>query len=263
MPFNPEGSLRVITDGTIKFSSPDEFNDPFDCNPIVDGDSYEEKIKTDPHLRKTLCKQTGISPGKWLAHKKKFLTRIRNGFSAGQYNELTQKRLGVCCLTSNAVNPLMWAHYADSHKGFAVEFQIPTTFTPGELAADPLFDVKLLAAQPVQYVEDRPVVSAFDEVDDRVNKGFYFKSKHWQYEDEYRVLSRDLGSGIHKYQRNRVLSAVIAGCKMDNKDLGALEQAVRELNDQENTAVDFYQAEISPQKFKLVIPNHPIWSQER
>lgn len=32
LPFN-EGSLCVLTEGTVKFTSPLNFNDPFDCLP--------------------------------------------------------------------------------------------------------------------------------------------------------------------------------------------------------------------------------------
>lgn len=32
LPFD-EGSLRIITEGTIKFTLPSEVNDPFDCAP--------------------------------------------------------------------------------------------------------------------------------------------------------------------------------------------------------------------------------------
>ena len=34
LPFN-EGSLKVITEGTVKFTCPLEFNDPFDCQPVA------------------------------------------------------------------------------------------------------------------------------------------------------------------------------------------------------------------------------------
>ncbi len=35
LPFN-EGSTCIISEGTMKFSSPDEFNDPFDYSPDID-----------------------------------------------------------------------------------------------------------------------------------------------------------------------------------------------------------------------------------
>lgn len=34
LPFN-EGSLKVITEGTVKFTCPLDFNDPFDCQPVA------------------------------------------------------------------------------------------------------------------------------------------------------------------------------------------------------------------------------------
>lgn len=259
MPFDPNGSLRVITDGTIKFSNPLEFNDPFDCNPVVDGKSYEEEIKNSTALQKALCKKMGISHEDWRANENILLSRLKEGFQAGQHNKLTQEKLGVCCLTTKATNPLMWGHYADSHRGFVVEFQVPTTFKSYEKVNDPYFDIRLLAATEVIYVNQRPTLHAADPTDVRVNKGFFIKSEHWKYEEEYRVLSRDLGPGIHKFHRNRILSSVIAGCKMGEIELEQLKNAIKNVNQQEGTSIEFFHAVLSEHLFELSIPGHPIW----
>ncbi|SIS82470.1 hypothetical protein SAMN05421760_105270 [Neptunomonas antarctica] len=36
LPFDPDGALKIITESTIKFSNPLEFNDPFDCITFID-----------------------------------------------------------------------------------------------------------------------------------------------------------------------------------------------------------------------------------
>lgn len=260
MPFDPDGSLRVITDGTMKFSSPDEFNDPFDCLPDKDVDSYVRRFEKDPELKRQVRERMGLSPGDWIANRKKLVARLRNEFAQGTHDDLIRDRLGICCLTRNPVNLLMWAHYGYSHKGFVVEFSVPVHFEPHEIRQDPFFDVRVLASLPVKYTEDKPMVSALDSTDDNIEKEFYVKSKAWEYEKEYRVLSRDLGPGIHQYHRDRILSSVIAGCRMTADDRQVLQNAVDTLNSTNNTSVAIYQAEPIDRRFGLRIPGHPVWA---
>jgi hypothetical protein len=56
VPFT-ENSLKILTDGTIKFSLPSKVNDPFDCFPAhkveLDMRKYEIFIKTRPDLKQT------------------------------------------------------------------------------------------------------------------------------------------------------------------------------------------------------------------
>ncbi|MES9903809.1 MAG: hypothetical protein ABW168_14180 [Sedimenticola sp.] len=43
VPFS-EGSLSIIKEGTMKFTPPTEFNDPFDCAPDIDANEYVKHV---------------------------------------------------------------------------------------------------------------------------------------------------------------------------------------------------------------------------
>jgi hypothetical protein len=45
LPFS-DGSLKILSEGTIKFSKPSEFNDPFDCAPDHKSDNIEEFLES-------------------------------------------------------------------------------------------------------------------------------------------------------------------------------------------------------------------------
>ena len=90
---------------------------------------------------------------------------------------------------------LMWAHYADSHKGFCVEYEIPT---PDEQ------NITLLQnLMPVIYSDER--VSVLNEcladlIDPGVSEdtvgaiykyGLLTKSIDWKYQNEWRLISLD------------------------------------------------------------------------
>jgi hypothetical protein len=76
-------------------------------------------------------------------------------------------------------NLLLWAHYADGHKGFCLEFD--TSSGPFSMAAQ------------VRYANDIPSVSALD--DGWFGKGEHFvemlttKASCWAYEREWRLFS--------------------------------------------------------------------------
>lgn len=38
--------------------------------------------------------------------------------------EILNDEIGICSLSRNPLNLLMWAHYASSHTGFVVEFSV-------------------------------------------------------------------------------------------------------------------------------------------
>ena len=105
------------------------------------------------------------------------------------------KKFRVSCFTTNPFSMLMWAHYADSHKGFCIEYDIPI---PDEN------NIKLLQnLLPVIYSYER--ISVLDEcladmnsptVTDEIataiyKNGLLTKSIDWCYQNEWRLISLD------------------------------------------------------------------------
>ncbi len=75
-------------------------------------------------------------------------------------------------------NLLMWAHYADHHKGICVRYMIPHNFQ--------LIDEnneRIILLKPVIYRDKKISVKNITLED-----AFYLKSSQWGYENEYRVL---------------------------------------------------------------------------
>jgi hypothetical protein len=70
LPFD-EGSLRIIKDGTIKFTQPSKLNDPFDCSPDVDTGSIADYMKTRPDLIKRVGEVLNLSIGLYKAEPSK------------------------------------------------------------------------------------------------------------------------------------------------------------------------------------------------
>lgn len=158
-------------------------------------------------------------------------------------------------MSRKALDILMWAHYADFHRGFLVEFKIPVE-EYGQRISESYEEY--LVPQPVNYVDNRPVYKiAINDYSDSFENIYLSKSKDWSYESEERVISRSRGPGIHKYKRNEILCSVIAGIKMESKNFQLLKNDIQEINDSCGLNVDLYQAVQSVNEYKLLVPKHP------
>ncbi|MBQ2901285.1 MAG: DUF2971 domain-containing protein [Agathobacter sp.] len=94
----------------------------------------------------------------------------------------------VGCLCTSYKNRLMWSHYADSHKGFCIEYDF----------SEPEDEVLSKIPLPVFYSENRPLVPWKAVIDNSVENmeeayaeimmGLLTKDKEWEYENEWRIL---------------------------------------------------------------------------
>ena len=94
----------------------------------------------------------------------------------------------IGCLCTDFKNRLMWSHYADSHKGFCIEFD----FSGADRSAF------LNLPFPISYTESRPLIpwkAAFNnsqqniaEAAEELMLAVLTKDKAWEYENEWRIL---------------------------------------------------------------------------
>ncbi|MBC6609820.1 DUF2971 domain-containing protein [Hymenobacter sp. BT507] len=82
-------SLDCLRHKYLYYSSPQDFNDPFDCHTCLVSFKTSKSRYNDEQI-----------------------SRFRK----------RAKSLGVCCYSRRKDSMLMWSHYADKHKGFCVEF---------------------------------------------------------------------------------------------------------------------------------------------
>ncbi len=137
-------------------------------------------------------------------------------------NELLQQinfaKEYILCLSSINDNLLMWAHYADAHKGFCTEY---TEFTEEELDTlkrqglfppdAPKHKIGVCAAKPVEYLtteqindyikdipldpeEIREVFHSSDEelksyLQKKIHHSSFIKHVNWEYEQEFRIIN--------------------------------------------------------------------------
>ncbi|MDD5272655.1 MAG: DUF2971 domain-containing protein [Methylovulum sp.] len=253
------GSLCVVRDFTIKFTAPMDFNDPFDCHPELDEQAMEKfLVEKEKQSLKEHKKNSGLSPDKYFQEKRKLEShreKSKELFTNNNFLKKMNPKIGICSLSKNPLNLLMWAHYATQHAGFVVEFAISQNLSGGTLTDD----VFHLNPTPIVYTKEKPIVT--DGSVESIEKWILTKSKDWEYEQEERVFNLKLtennpnqGRGIHLYNK-KILKSVIAGMKMSDDDFRILEKTVDTVNREHDMNISVHRAQPVKGKFALSIPD--------
>lgn len=190
--------ITVLRDGEIRFSSPKVLNDPFELKPHISAIASQESI--DAEIDKSF-------PTALAEEYEKLPLQLRNELSLQQFTAFIdmqfpnikseikavaksvtspvqqlmantfEEMIGILCLTESPSNLLMWAHYADSHQGFVVEFDCNSQFFDQQKGPQD----ELRHLRKVNYAERRPSM-ILNEIADF--SPFLSKSLDWSYEAE-------------------------------------------------------------------------------
>lgn len=133
-------------------------------------------------------------------------------------------------------NELMWSHYADSHKGFCIEYDLDVLCQ----AISKSFDI--ISELNVNYQVNRPIISKTDEIDDVLQKIFGTKSSAWKYENEFRLVFGKYGL---KTVPDEAIKAIYFGLHMPLKERQAITDGFK------NDGIDFFQIERIENTYKL------------
>lgn len=159
---------KIIRSNAIGFSHASDFDDPFELTAYPRDDEGNRAFV-------------------------RFMSRLR----AGAKRSIWLRNTAILSLTRSPLNPLMWAHYGDGHRGFVIGLDV-------EASGFTSTDMNLVPAQfgSVIYSERRPtqalVSSALmhvgeefsyrPEISEKLQRLFLMKPLCWSYEEEVRVV---------------------------------------------------------------------------
>lgn len=190
-------TLDKIIDGYIRFTPPGKFNDPFEIPAIMAEEARERFAGLGGLLQQTEEIMDGLMN---FSIPKAAMTPAINyfmgsGTSEAKERDLSEKEIqeqilhrindvdctfGILSLTKTHENLLMWAHYADDHRGAVIEFEFDDKFLF-------LKDPHRKFAKQVQYSNDRAKIPVNEDV---LMEHFFIKSPEWDYEKEFRIIRR-------------------------------------------------------------------------
>ena len=187
-----------------------------------------------------------IRPGSkaWQDFRKTVNQKLRS--LRDTFDEL-RNTMGVSCLSESDNSLLMWAHYANNHRGMCVEYDLLG-----------INSALKFTAVPVIYSQERACFN-FIKLESMQNEAMSLfihsltsKSLEWSYEKEWRII-RDQESCGNQWDTNRKgallemirPSSIILGCAAEQE----FEKEVREYC--ENSRITLYKMEKDPVQYQL------------
>ena len=209
-------NLLALANNYLWFSNFDSFNDPFDGKAeVTDSITHENfsEFMTKFNLPQPM-------PPIELSDLHNCLREVIRGECA---------RLSICCFSRNPLSIPMWAHYAESHTGMVLVFDI-------ERDAD-----AFMRPIDVLYERDFPRYDALVDSSD-LSKVVRTKSIEWEYEQEMRILNVQ-GRNRVPYKRE-ALTGVIFGCKTSEESINLVRSIAGE-------GLRYWQCAMSSREYKL------------
>lgn len=248
--YDSKPNISFYTKRQLYFQQPIKFNDPWDCKspPIT----ISRQSNALHHLwmnLKTNNPQT-FNDANWEKFKELNRSEQKLHFSTLYQTAFDKQRskLGVFSLSFIPDSELMWSHYARSHSGYMLHFQINLDeyINNGgmEETGIPI---------PVIYKKTREPLNLVNYYKDRerhMHDLVRYKSQAWEYEYELRILSVQSHGFLNTPKG--WLKSIITGINIENKLQEKLMQIGKELK------VSVYSAKMSPDRFKVIIPDFMI-----
>lgn len=149
------------------------------------------------------------------------------------------EKIGIYSLSKTFDDELLWAHYANSHKGFCIEYDL-------DILLD-TYKSNNIYSFPVIYRKEPPSVDIKDVIksgdsDRIIHKMAGHKSLRWKYEEETRIVTEDYGEQSYDF---RAVKSIYFGLRMTKED------KVEIMNRLKGRGIDYYQIERIPKTYKF------------
>lgn len=186
-----DNAIKDLEQGRIKVSTLDTLNDPFEFMPY-----------------------------------RRYRFKERQPYNK-VFREIS-KKWGVLCFSQTWTEQLLWAHYADKHKGIALGFEIPE---------DNLLKVDYVSSE----IRTRFKLTGNVKEDEHRFLGLAkVKFQEWKYEKEYRLLvdlnncRKEDGLYFLPFGNALKLKEIVLGCRFNHK---AMKEKILELASRHNARI--------------------------
>lgn len=219
------------------YPSPALFNDPFDCVvdiaedlpvPLLRAFARSHFSLENPELHGPALDQ---SAELWTRDMKtpEGLRRIVAGAQERVFKS------GVVCLSAKPDVPLMWAHYAESHTGIALQFA----------RSDSNF---LRFAKAVHYVDKYETAPLDGSIVALAQRALFTKASFWAYEEEWRVFNLRFCNACRPLEPG-ALTGIVLGLRTEPK----VEQEIRKVLRDAPDSIRLFRAERLSGHYSLIV----------
>lgn len=252
----------VLRDLSLRFTQPSALNDPFELTPMFEQVMSEEKFGDTLEQSKGLIEDALCEQYKKLPAELRSRVSLENLISIVQANpslvdhalsnvaptfrsviaafapqakamlaEAIQSKVGILSLSESADHPLLWAHYADSHKGLAIEFDVQHEYFDRRRSdKDELYHLR-----QVKYAERSSMGRTLFDLDG--DDLLATKNLSWSHEREWRMLapldaaesSREInGEAVYLFSVPALaITGVVLGARVADKVVDEVAELLR------------------------------------
>ncbi|GMU95661.1 DUF2971 domain-containing protein [Ignavibacterium album] len=243
---------ELIEKNLFFFSSPNNFNDPFDSKIIANYPAgtkkqiynkiYESLRDKHPSFSK---KKLSLLAEKNLNHNYKIIKDPK--LFTERVNQEIEKFLGIFTMTEDNKSILMWSHYANKHTGFCIEFD----FQELTRICDNYLNIKeAILVRKVIYSEKYPVIDPY-KYDVRKYYTEYLnllsiKSSDWAYEKEWRLIYLFNPNKTLQFP-DKVFKSIYFGLNCSKQNIANVISKTKN----KNVSLKYYKAEFQLFKFGI------------
>lgn len=202
-----EYSIKDIAEQKVSLSHPSQFNDPLDTIFIRWLEKEIEQGGKDKDDKDVFY----------------FLYRASQFLKVRCFVEENEARKKNERIPVETLSPLMWAHYADSHKGFCAEYEIPEAYVKKNLS-----NLSFLRFGKVIYKDS---LANIDKMS--LDEALLWKSSIWSYEHEFRLINLDFKTDNNFTEVDAPkLKAIYLGLKCSAENEDKMKVALRTVKNQ-------------------------------
>lgn len=236
--------FQSLINESIGLTSPGYFNDPFD-SPILELLNNDEEFPQ--YIRQVYndCLKVSCFSS--------YTTLPRLDEKTFQIIKKEKTENGI----PNYLNGLMWAHYADSHKGVCIKYHFPNSFTILGLDSDSVtcffHDITYSDSDICQYSKKYRI---------NMEDALFLKGKQWEYENELRFLYFDVNGreGYKVIKAENCIEAIYFGLRCSEEDKTTIMNILKDKKlitidlekNQTESPIKFYQMEVDKEHFGQV-----------
>jgi hypothetical protein len=181
-------------------------------------------------------------------HKSEQFIEVENAFN--NLFDVKKRGIGIYSLSQTYKDELLWAHYANSHKGFCIEYDLDLLINSYRSFEAFSFPVEYKKKPPEYGIGD--VNSSKAEI--VVQKIAGCKSIRWNYEKEHRIVTGFYGE--HPYVPECMMS-IYFGLNMDEREKELMKDKLK------GRGVQFFQMVLKPNSYEFEAVKVNDLSQEK
>jgi hypothetical protein len=177
------GVVKILESLELKLPNISQVNDPLECLPVFYCPNDKSAIEA-RYLFALKCKNMLPSAD----YKQKLNEQLEKGEMPKKLAENSRRlqddwnrKSCLLSVSKTARNTVMWAHYADKHKGVVIGIDFDSVF----------HKKKGIQMSPVEYSEQRPkinILTDFKGSPKAFLNAILTKSAEWKYEQEFRAV---------------------------------------------------------------------------